>query len=94
MASHGRNKFKLDIKTGSIETFETSERFDLINLIQVIGHVYDVDKALQNVAHLLKQQGLVLVESSNLNSAVARILGKRWHEYSPPVLFTGIPIKP
>lgn len=84
MAAYGRGKLNLDIKTGSIETLATEERFDLVNMIQVIGHVYDLDKTLQNVTRLLKRDGLVLVESWNMNSFVARMLGKQWHEYSPP----------
>lgn len=84
MAAYGRTHLELDIKTGSLEAFEANEKFDLINMIQVVGHVYDIDKALRNVSHLLKTDGLVLVESWNMHSAVARILGKRWHEYSPP----------
>ncbi len=84
MAAYGRNKLSLDIKTGSIENFKTDERFDLVNMIQVIGHVYDLDKALQNVTRLLKEDGLVFVESWNMKSIVARIMGKRWPEYSPP----------
>jgi 2-polyprenyl-3-methyl-5-hydroxy-6-metoxy-1,4-benzoquinol methylase len=84
MAAFGRDELNLKIETGNIETFASTGKFDLINMIQVIGHVYDPDLALQNVARLLKPNGLVLVESWNMNSAVARILGKRWHEYSPP----------
>src|SRR5689334_10671466 len=41
MAAYGREKLNLDIKTGSIEVFTTTEKFDLVNLIQVIGHVHD-----------------------------------------------------
>lgn len=84
MAAYGREKLNLDIKTGSIETLETNERFDLINMIQVIGHVYDLDKTLQNVTALLKEGGLVLVESWDSKSITARIMGKNWHEYCPP----------
>lgn len=84
MASYGRDFLHLDIKTSAVETFETEERFDLIILIQVIGHVYDLDKALQNVNRLLKPNGIVLVESWNTGSLAARLLGQRWHEYSPP----------
>jgi len=84
MAAYGREKLNLDIKTGSIETLETHERFDLINMIQVIGHVYDLDKTLQNVTGLLKDEGLVLVESWDVESITARLMGKNWHEYCPP----------
>ena len=84
MAAFARDELKLNVKTGNIETFTSDENFDLISMIQVIGHVYDPDIALQGVTRWLKPQGLVLVESWNMNSATARIMGKRWHEYSPP----------
>lgn len=84
MATCGREKLNLDIKTGTIETFQTGEKFDLINMIQVVGHVYDIDKTLGNVAALLKRGGLVLVESWDLKSLIAKTMGTNWHEYCPP----------
>jgi len=84
MASYGRNELKLDILTGGLETFNTSEKFDLITMIEVIGIFYDLDKAVLNVSNLLNQGGLVLVESMNMKSLLSRFLGKSWHEYCPP----------
>lgn len=84
MASYGRNELKLDIATGSLESYTTDHSFDLINLIQVIGSLYDTDIALGNVHRLLNPNGYVLVESWNMNSLYARIMGSHWHEYCPP----------
>jgi len=84
MALYGRNELILDIQTSDLETYKTDKKFDLISMIQVIGHFYDLDKALLNVSRFSKKNGLVLVESWNMKSAVARLLGKHWHEYSPP----------
>lgn len=84
MAAYGRNILNLDISTTSLEGYKTDQKFDLISLIQVIGHFYDVDKALTNITGLLLPQGLVLVESWNMNSLIARLFGRYWHEYSPP----------
>ena len=84
MAAYGKEQLHLDITVGGLETFETAQKFDLINMIQVIGHFYNLDKALLNVSNLLKPQGHVLVESWNRNSRIARVMGKNWHEYSPP----------
>ena len=84
MASYGKKQLNLNITTGNLETFESSEKFDLINVIQVIGHFYDLDKAILKISHLLKDDGLVLVESWDMKSSVARLFGKNWHEYSPP----------
>jgi 2-polyprenyl-3-methyl-5-hydroxy-6-metoxy-1,4-benzoquinol methylase len=84
MANYGRTELGLNITTGLFENFESIQRFNLINMIQVIGHFYDIDKVLFNVSQLLRTNGLVLVESWNMKSINARILGKQWHEYSPP----------
>jgi SAM-dependent methyltransferase len=84
MVSFGKNELKLNIFRGDLETFVSVTTFDLITLIQVIGHFYNIDKAMENVACLVKQNGLVLVESWNKDSFFARIMGRNWHEYSPP----------
>jgi 2-polyprenyl-3-methyl-5-hydroxy-6-metoxy-1,4-benzoquinol methylase len=84
MASYGRDELKLDVRTGGLETFDSNEKFDLIIMIEVIGIFYDIDKAMLNVSNLLNKDGLVLVESMNMKSTLARLLGKSWHEYCPP----------
>jgi SAM-dependent methyltransferase len=84
MAAYGRDELNLKIQTGSLETFESKEKFDLINLIQVVGSLYDLDKSISSINGLLKPEGLVLVESWDRNSLVARMMGKNWHEYCPP----------
>lgn len=84
MASFGRNELNLDIVTGNLESFETNERFNLINMIQVIGHFINLDEAFKNLSLLLIQNGLVLVESWDMASGYAKLMGKNWHEYSPP----------
>ncbi|MBS1609171.1 MAG: class I SAM-dependent methyltransferase [Bacteroidetes bacterium] len=84
MASYGRNELGLDIRTGGMETFNSDQKFDLINLIEVIGSLYDLDKAMQNVRDLCKQGGLVLVESWDMKCLAAKFFGPNWHEYCPP----------
>lgn len=84
MAGYGRKELNLDITTGSLENFISDQQFDLVNMIQVIGHFYDIDKVMKNVSGLLKPGGLLLIESWNMKSFIAKLLGKHWHEYSPP----------
>ncbi|HET7116378.1 MAG TPA: class I SAM-dependent methyltransferase [Hanamia sp.] len=84
MASYGRKELNLDIRTGGMETFSPDQKFDLINLIEVIGSLYDLDKAMKNVSQLCKRGGLVLVESWDMKSFAALFFGKKWHEYCPP----------
>lgn len=84
MASYGRDILNLDIATGDLESFESNEKFNLVSMIQVIGHLHNLDLSLQKVHKLLEENGYVIVESWNMNSIYAKIMGKFWHEYSPP----------
>ncbi len=84
VASYGRKELNLDIITGDLESLQTEEKFDLINLIEVIGSFHDLNAAMQKVQTLAKQEGLVLVESWDHSSKVARLFGTNWHEYCPP----------
>jgi len=84
MGEYGRNTLHLDITTGSLEEYTPVKTYDLITMIQVIGHFYDLDKALHNINRLLRPGGHVLIESWNMKSLYAKAMGKHWHEYSPP----------
>jgi len=84
MARFGRDKFNLDVRCGSLESFETGERFDLISMIQVVAHFYNPRAAFEKAADLLNENGFLLVETWNRASLSARLFGANWHEYSPP----------
>lgn len=84
IARIGREKLNLDIRRGSLESFETDEKFDLISIIQVAAHFYDPRKAFEKAFELLNENGFLLIETWNRDSFSAKIFGKNWHEYSPP----------
>lgn len=84
MAEHARSQLGIDVDVGSFETFQADKRFDLITMIQVIGHFVDVQKAFEVAYKHLAASGFILVESWDRESWTARLFGKRWHEYSPP----------
>ena len=84
MVEYGKNIVGVDIKKGTIETVELEEKFDLIILIQVVAHLYDLETSISRISAFLNPGGHVLIETWNKDSFTARIFGKNWHEYSPP----------
>ncbi|HEY0461648.1 MAG TPA: class I SAM-dependent methyltransferase [Pyrinomonadaceae bacterium] len=84
IARAGQEKFGLDIREGSLESFETDAKFDLVSMIQVAAHFYEPRTAFQKAADLLNEDGFLLIESWNRESISARVFGRNWHEYSPP----------
>ena len=84
MAEYGRTHLGLQVENGNLEQFSTNQQFDLVSMIQVIAHFYDIRQALQKAADATKPGGFWLIESWDRESWLARTLGRYWHEYSPP----------
>ena len=84
MVAHARDVLGLDTLQGSLEDPPDRPHFDAVCLVQVIGHFYDLGRALAAVGRLTRPDGLCLIEYWRRDSAVARLLGRGWHEYSPP----------
>lgn len=84
MAAFARTNLGLDVQTGTLEGLDSSARYNLITMIQVLPHFWDIRRAIDVAAGLTASNGYWLVETWDRKSWTARILGKRWHEYSPP----------
>ncbi|NJM56278.1 MAG: class I SAM-dependent methyltransferase [Synechococcales cyanobacterium RU_4_20] len=84
MAEYGRSQLQLPIQTGPLESLEPHAQFDLVTMIQVVAHFYDLRRAFQIASDATKPGGHWLIETWNRNSLTARLLGPGWHEYSPP----------
>lgn len=55
--------------------------FDLITLWDVIEHIPDPQAVLRRIRELLAPGGHLLLETQNVASRWARLLGRRWHHY-------------
>jgi SAM-dependent methyltransferase len=55
--------------------------FDFVTLWDVIEHIPDFVGALRHVRMLLKPGGKLLVETQNVASRTARLLGRKWQHY-------------
>ena len=83
MASLACNNLGLRVFRTPFEDVPTSERFDLVSMIQVLPHFVDVKTALDQANRLTKPDGCWLIETWDCRSLTARLWGKHWHEYNP-----------
>jgi 2-polyprenyl-3-methyl-5-hydroxy-6-metoxy-1,4-benzoquinol methylase len=58
---------------GRVEEFETSERFELVMLLNLIEHVSDPKAVMRKAAALLAPGGLVLIKTPNWQALDARV---------------------
>jgi SAM-dependent methyltransferase len=87
MAAYGRNQLGVNVQAGTLETLDQvlpGQTYDLVSMIQVLPHFYDLHKALQSAAEVTCPGGYWLIETWNRSSLTAKLSGQHWHEYSPP----------
>jgi SAM-dependent methyltransferase len=84
MAEYARTSNGMHVECAGFEDFRVGQPFDVVSIIQVIAHFLNPSAAVAHAAGLLAPGGLLLVETWDRESRVARLFGKSWHEYSPP----------
>jgi len=79
MCEFGIVEYNLDLRSGyfTADMFSAQE-FDLVTLWDVIEHIPDPNQVLADVAEVMKNNGLMIINVPNSNSYAARLLGKKW----------------
>ncbi len=81
-AEKGRKK-GLNIQTGELALFPQGT-FDVVTMLDVIEHTRNPKATLLEARRLLKIGGLLVINTPDAGSLVARTFGKRWHLIVPP----------
>lgn len=71
-------------RAGVEELPQMANELDAATLFHVIEHIHDPIKVLQDVHHLLKPGGRVVLVTPNARSLVSRIFGRHWRGLEPP----------
>jgi SAM-dependent methyltransferase len=85
-AQHARDRFGLTVYADLEQAVAANGKgaFDVVTFFQVLSQLPDSAAALDAAHALLRPGGMVMVESSNRGSSIARRLGPRWHLIAPP----------
>ena len=81
----------LDVCLGTLDTCEFAPgSFDAVTMLQVLEHVLDPRKTLEDIYGLLRLGGILVVEVPNIDCLTFKILGKRHRHFAKHhfVLFT------
>ncbi len=83
MVEHARSRLDLpDVRVGDLLGVDLPPAsFDLITMWDVIEHLEDPPAHLSAARRLLAPGGRLLLETQNVDSAFARLLGRRWQHY-------------
>jgi SAM-dependent methyltransferase len=79
MAEWGSNYYSIDIRTGTIfDMGLPAAEFDVVTLWDVLEHTPDPQAVLQECRRVLKPGGLLIVNYPDMQSGIARLMGRRW----------------
>ncbi len=68
----------LDVFCGTLEEYETDERFDLVFMSHVIEHVLDPVATVRRISELLAPGGVLYLETPNVGALDARLWKSGW----------------
>ncbi|MGQ0805356.1 MAG: class I SAM-dependent methyltransferase [Actinomycetota bacterium] len=68
----------LKVFHGTLDEFETDQRFDMIFMSHVIEHVLDPVATVAKITSLLKPGGVLYIETPNVGSLDARLWRRTW----------------
>lgn len=86
MVDYGNKELGLKMETGYLENYNSNTPFDLISMIQVVHHLYDVRSAFEKIRALTKPHGFLLIEGWRMDSLMAFIARRKWHAFNPPTV--------
>lgn len=84
-ARTAREHYRLDVKTGSVESTSLQEEyFDVVTLWDVLEHLPSPQTAMERIHQLLKPAGLVIFSIPNLASFDRYLFGENWIGWDAP----------
>jgi SAM-dependent methyltransferase len=84
-ADYARTALKLDVLQGDFRKVTLPQRnFDVVTAFNSFEHLPQPRAVADSLAQLVRPGGLLLIETWDYRSLIARALGPRWHQWHPP----------
>lgn len=84
-AEYARTHFNLSVHSDYLDNIAfDDDSFDVITMYDVLEHIPDLHGMLTGIRRILKPDGLLVVQSPNLDSLMAELSKSAWGWLSPP----------
>ncbi|RPJ28819.1 MAG: class I SAM-dependent methyltransferase [Chloroflexi bacterium] len=85
-ATVARDEFGVDVKTGTIDAAPfPAAHFDVIVMWDIIEHLKNPVRALQEVHRMLRPGGFCFISTDDVNNWLIKLLGTKWWGIAPPL---------
>jgi 2-polyprenyl-3-methyl-5-hydroxy-6-metoxy-1,4-benzoquinol methylase len=84
-AKYARGHFGLNVKQGNLfEANYPDSFFDIITLHNVLEHMHNPQKIIEEVHRILKEDGTVVIQVPNIDCIQFKLFKKRWAAFDVP----------
>lgn len=84
VAAHARDELGLDVHADLVDALDPDAPVDAVVMNQVLEHLTDPRATLERIAEATAPGGVLTIETWDRHSALARRLGARWQQVTPP----------
>ncbi len=85
MARIARDELRLDVRTATLRDATSFPPADVVVLLNVLEHLTEPREVESRLHEMVRPGGLLFIETWDSSSIAARMLGDRWHQWSPLV---------
>jgi ubiquinone/menaquinone biosynthesis C-methylase UbiE len=83
-SDYAKNELGLKVSNCTLEQAGfPGNYFDVIHMAEVVEHLQDPKKVLKECNRILKKNGLLVIQTSDIDSIYARVMGKNWDWFLP-----------
>ncbi len=83
-AEFAKNEFDIEIIQANFDNFVLEGETQAVFLLDVMEHLTDLDKLMENLKKNLSSNGLLVLTLPNVDSTEFKMLGKDWAWVTPP----------
>lgn len=81
MVRHCKNNGYKVVRNNIYDSYFDGKKFDMVSGFQVIEHVIDPIKFIKRISALIKNDGLLVITTPDVEGFSAKLQGKGWFEY-------------
>jgi len=79
LCNWSKKHYGLDVKPGTLSDYKFEDAyFDVVTLWDVLEHVSDPKNLLKEINRILKKDGLLVINYPDIESLIAKFMGRKW----------------
>jgi 2-polyprenyl-3-methyl-5-hydroxy-6-metoxy-1,4-benzoquinol methylase len=83
-AEYAREVFGIDVRVGDLSTAALDERrYDVVTMLDTIEHLHDPLGSVTRVYGVVKEGGLIVIQTPSIEGVFSKLLRRRWPHLKP-----------